>query len=54
MAGSAAHTEQSHQSIGGTSDRDQPHTIKDHLAALVERGQLTRHGAGRGTWYALV
>jgi Fic family protein len=29
-------------------------TIKDHVAALTEKGQLTRHGAGRGTWYALL
>lgn len=28
-------------------------TIKDHLKALTERGHLTRHGAGRGVWYAL-
>jgi len=28
-------------------------TIKDHVAALVENRQLTRHGAGRGTWYAV-
>lgn len=28
-------------------------TIKDHLRALVEGGHLSRHGAGRGTWYAL-
>ncbi len=27
-------------------------TIKDHLRRLVEDGQLTKHGAGRGTWYA--
>ncbi|MGE0421622.1 MAG: Fic family protein [Reyranellaceae bacterium] len=27
------------------------HTIKDHLKALVERGHLTLHGAGRGAWY---
>jgi predicted HTH transcriptional regulator len=29
-------------------------TIKDHVAALTDHGQLTRHGAGRGTWYALL
>jgi predicted HTH transcriptional regulator len=29
-------------------------TIKDHVAALTEKGQLTRHGAGRGTRYALL
>ena len=28
-------------------------TIKDHVKALTEAGHLTRHGAGRGTWYAL-
>jgi predicted HTH transcriptional regulator len=28
-------------------------TIKDHVTALTERGHLKRHGAGRGTWYAL-
>lgn len=28
-------------------------TIKDHVAALAEKGHLKRHGAGRGTWYAL-
>ncbi len=27
-------------------------TIKDHLKALTRDGRLTRHGAGRGTWYA--
>jgi len=29
-------------------------TIKDHLAALTDKGHLTRHGAGRGVWYALL
>jgi hypothetical protein len=29
-------------------------TIKDHVTALTEKGQLNRHGAGRGTWYALL
>jgi Fic family protein len=29
-------------------------TVKDHIAALTRNGHLTRHGAGRGTWYALV
>ena len=29
-------------------------TIKDHVAALSEKGQLIRRGAGRGTWYALL
>lgn len=28
-------------------------TVKDHLRALTERGHLTLHGAGRGTWYGL-
>lgn len=28
-------------------------TIKDHLAALTKAGHLTRHGAGRGSWYSL-
>ena len=28
-------------------------TIKDHVKALTNRAQLTRHGAGRGTWYSL-
>ncbi len=28
-------------------------TVKDHVAALTEKGLLARHGAGRGTWYAL-
>ena len=27
-------------------------TIKDHLKALTRDGRLTRHGAGRGAWYA--
>ncbi len=27
-------------------------TIKDHLRALTDKSHLTRHGAGRGTWYA--
>jgi Fic family protein len=29
-------------------------TIKDHLSRLSKAGHITRHGAGRGTWYALV
>lgn len=29
------------------------HTIKDHMKALVQRGHLTLHGAGRGAWYGL-
>jgi Fic family protein len=28
-------------------------TIKDHVMALVDKAHLVRHGAGRGTWYAL-
>jgi Fic family protein len=28
-------------------------TLKQHLRTLVERGYLTRHGAGRGIWYEL-
>ena len=28
-------------------------TIKDHVTALTEKCHLKRHGAGRGTWYAL-
>ncbi|MHC4181627.1 MAG: Fic family protein, partial [Planctomycetota bacterium] len=28
-------------------------TIKDHVRKLVSKGHLTRHGAGRGTWYSL-
>lgn len=28
-------------------------TVKDHIKALVETGHLSRHGAGRGTWYSL-
>lgn len=28
-------------------------TIKDHVTALTDKGHLIRHGAGRGTWYAL-
>ena len=28
-------------------------TIKDHIKALTNNGQLERHGAGRGTWYSL-
>ena len=27
-------------------------TIKDHVRALTNRRRLTRHGAGRGAWYA--
>jgi len=28
-------------------------TIKDHVAALVDKTHLVRRGAGRGTWYTL-
>jgi Fic family protein len=28
-------------------------TLKQHFRALVDRGQLNRHGRGRGAWYAL-
>jgi Fic family protein len=28
-------------------------TLKQHFRALVERGNLERHGSGRGVWYAL-
>ena len=28
-------------------------TIKDHLKALTRAGHIERHGAGRGTWYAI-
>ena len=28
-------------------------TLKQHFRALVERGNLERHGNGRGAWYAL-
>jgi len=28
-------------------------TVKDHIRALTGSGHLVRHGAGRGTWYAL-
>lgn len=28
-------------------------TVKDHLGRLTKAGHLVRHGAGRGTWYAL-
>ncbi|HEX9198117.1 MAG TPA: hypothetical protein VF865_01045 [Acidobacteriaceae bacterium] len=26
---------------------------EDHFAVLTNKGYLARHGAGRGTWYAL-
>jgi len=28
-------------------------TLRDHLRALVEKGQLVRYGNGKGSWYAL-
>lgn len=28
-------------------------TLKQHFRALVEQGQLSQHGAGRGVWYEL-
>jgi Fic family protein len=28
-------------------------TIKDHVKALTDAGHLSRHGAGRGTWYSI-
>ena len=28
-------------------------TIKDHVKQLTDKKHLTRHGAGRGTWYSL-
>jgi len=28
-------------------------TVKDHIRSLAENGHLVRHGAGRGSWYAL-
>lgn len=30
-----------------------PNTLKVTLGGLVDKGLLVRHGAGRGTWYAL-
>jgi len=27
--------------------------LKDHFRSLVEMGHLTRHGTGKGSWYAL-
>lgn len=29
-------------------------TIKDHVKALTRAGHLTRHGAGRGSWYGFI
>ena len=28
-------------------------TLKQHFRALVAQGHITRHGSGRGSWYAL-
>ena len=28
-------------------------TLKEHLAQLVDKRHLARHGTGKGTWYAL-
>jgi Fic family protein len=28
-------------------------TLKEHFRRLVEQGHLIRHGAGKGSWYAL-
>jgi len=28
-------------------------TLKDHFRSLVEKGHLTRHGSGKGSWYSL-
>ena len=28
-------------------------TLKEHLAQLVEKQHLARHGTGKGSWYAL-
>jgi uncharacterized membrane protein len=28
-------------------------TLKDHFRRLVEKGLLTLHGTGKGSWYAL-
>jgi predicted HTH transcriptional regulator len=36
-----------------TVTRANRNTIKDHVTALVGKTHLVRHGAGRGTWYAL-
>lgn len=36
-----------------TVTQESRNTIKDHVAALTDKGYLARHGAGRGTWYSL-
>ena len=28
-------------------------TLKEHFRHLLEQGHLVKHGAGKGTWYAL-
>jgi hypothetical protein len=28
-------------------------TLKEHFRSLVEKQHLTRHGTGKGSWYAL-
>ena len=28
-------------------------TLKDHFRSLVEKGYLTLHGTGKGSWYSL-
>ena len=28
-------------------------TVKDHMSRLTKAGHISRHGAGRGAWYAL-
>ena len=33
--------------------RGNRNTLKQHCRALVERGHLGQHGAGRGVWYEL-
>jgi len=37
--------------ITGASRRN---TIKGHVRALTDAGHLSRHGAGRGTWYSIL
>jgi hypothetical protein len=35
------------------ADREGQVLFYKHVAALTEKGHLVRHGAGRGTWYAM-
>jgi hypothetical protein len=35
--------------VSGTSRN----TLKGHFRSLVEKGHITRHGTGKGSWYAL-